>query len=76
MELDLHGMYVEDAIATLEKVIYSGESISILVIHGKGDGILRREIRSLLEDNKCVSEVRCGEDYNIPGGDGVTVIYT
>ena len=73
--IDLHGYILEDAVLELEKTIYSGKHNSVLVIHGKGQGILKRGLRKYLYENNYVKEVHHGEDLNLPGSDGVTVIY-
>jgi len=45
---------------------------SVLVIHGRGEGILRREIHSLCSSLKYVSDYRLGDAGE--GGYGVTVV--
>jgi DNA mismatch repair protein MutS2 len=76
MEIDLHGKFADEAVMMLEELIFSSDSSSILIIHGRGDGILRQAVRSFLMKNKNVKEIKYGELNNIPGADGVTVIYT
>ena len=73
--IDLHGKTLEDAILELEKVLYSGKYESILIIHGKGHGILKHGLRKYLNENNYVKECYPGEDLNLPGSDGITVIY-
>lgn len=75
--LDLHGMSADDALREVERFVYSlpGRK-SLAIIHGRGDGILKQTIRDALRGNLCVEDVLFGEDYNLPGGDGVTVVYT
>ena len=75
-EVDLHGLHSDEAWNRLEHLIYSYPGSSILVVHGRGDGVLRSRIRMLAVENSGVSEMVFGENNNIPGGDGVTVIYT
>ena len=72
-ELDLHGLRADDALALLERTIYSGRHSSILVIHGCGTGILKRETRRFLKNCPLVRSVEFGESMNLPGGDGVTL---
>ncbi|OGV51456.1 MAG: hypothetical protein A2017_13315 [Lentisphaerae bacterium GWF2_44_16] len=76
MELDLHGCNAEDAIVLLDRTILANENSSIMVIHGKGSGILRRAVRDFLKGNRFVRDVHYGEDINIIGADGITVVYT
>ncbi|MBN1864361.1 MAG: Smr/MutS family protein [Victivallales bacterium] len=73
--MDFHGYRAEEALRELEEELLSLEAGSILVIHGKGDGILRRRIREFLSERSGDFEVENGEDANLPGGDGVTVVY-
>lgn len=75
IELDLHGYQVDDAIRELENVMYRQADTSILVIHGRGEGRLRDGVRRFLDSNAYVKHVCRGEDLNLPGGDGVTVVY-
>lgn len=76
MEIDLHGKKPEEAVSFLEEMIFANESKSILIIHGKGDGVLRKKVREFLDENEYIKMIRPGETNNIPGGEGVTVIYT
>jgi DNA mismatch repair protein MutS2 len=76
LTVDLHGYYVEDAERELDKIIDANEGCGILVIHGHGTGALKTELRKWLSSHNLVKEVLHGEDINIPGGDGVTVIRT
>ena len=76
LELDLHGCTREDALYDLDMYVGKHPGMSIMVIHGKGDGIVKAAVRTYLGESTLVREVYHGEDLNIPGGDGVTVIYT
>ncbi|SEO09846.1 DNA mismatch repair protein MutS2 [bacterium A37T11] len=75
-ELDVRGMRAEAAIQELEK--YLDKTImmgfqSLKIIHGKGDGILRKMIRQYL---KKYSEINRLEDEHADrGGDGITYVY-
>jgi len=74
--IDLHGMTGDEAVAEVEEELASldpGESL--LIIHGKGDGILRTRIRSFLASNRLASRVEYGEETNLPGGAGVTAVW-
>ncbi len=73
--LDLHGKNLEDAVYELEKCIYSGNSESIMIIHGHGKGVLRNGIRSFLANCKYIKDTMYGEDLNIPGGSAITIVY-
>lgn len=74
--LDLRGMRGEEASVVLETYIDEAAMFGIhevRVIHGKGDGILRRITRDKL---KQTSQVRSFQDEHIErGGDGVTLVY-
>lgn len=74
--LDLRGMRGEEAVMVLENYIDEAAMFGmheVRVIHGKGDGILRRLTRDKL---KQTSQVRAFEDEHIErGGDGVTLVY-
>lgn len=76
IEIDLHGKNTEEAISVIEEIVFANGPASILIIHGHGDGILKREIRKYLKESKYVQAVLFGEENNILGGDGVTVVYT
>jgi DNA mismatch repair protein MutS2 len=74
-ELDLHRRTVEEAIPLLEIFIYrsyqSGLS-DIRIIHGKGTGILRREIGRYLSNHPLVERFYQA-DYR-SGGEGATEV--
>jgi DNA mismatch repair protein MutS2 len=74
-ELDLRGMYGDEAINAIEKLfdeaILSGLH-RVHLIHGKGTGALRRKINDYLEKNNSIASFRLGE-WN-EGGSGVTVV--
>jgi len=75
-ELDLRGMRGENALHELEK--YLDKSIMlgfpfIKVIHGKGDGILRKLIREYLKKYSQVN--RMEDEHADRGGDGITYVY-
>ncbi len=46
---------------------------SVTIIHGKGEGILRREVHSILSETPYVKSYRLGNLAE--GGDGITVVY-
>ncbi|MDB5121641.1 MAG: endonuclease MutS2 [Sphingobacteriales bacterium] len=75
-EIDLRGRRGDDAVNEIEryldKAIMMGIS-SFKIIHGKGDGILRKLIREYL---KKYSQVNRMEDEQADrGGDGITYVY-
>lgn len=74
VELDLRGQSVEDALAMLEgyldKAYLSGMPF-VRIIHGKGTGKLRQEVRAALKDHPQVASFE--EGHPSEGGDGVTV---
>ncbi|WP_113635070.1 endonuclease MutS2 [Nubsella zeaxanthinifaciens] len=75
-ELDLRGMRGEVALQELEnyfdKAIMLGFP-SVKIIHGKGDGILRKLIRNHLKSYKQVD--RMEDEHLDRGGDGITYVY-
>ncbi len=74
LELDLRGMMAEDAVSRLEdyldKAYLSGMPF-VRIIHGKGTGKLRQEVRAALKNNPQVATFEIGLETE--GGDGVTV---
>jgi DNA mismatch repair protein MutS2 len=75
-ELDLRGMRGENAIQEVEK--YMDKSIMlgfpfIKLIHGKGDGILRKLVREYLKKYREVNRVE--DEHADRGGDGITYVY-
>jgi DNA mismatch repair protein MutS2 len=73
--LDLHGYTGDEAVRELEDELYVADVSSILIIHGRGEGILKRRIRAYLSSSDLPRLVEYGEEANLPGGDGVTVVY-
>jgi DNA mismatch repair protein MutS2 len=74
-ELDLHGMYVHEALNVLDKWLDKACLLGhkqLRVIHGIGKGILRQEIRSHLRAHPLVKKVL--ENHPFQGGSGVTII--
>lgn len=75
-ELDLRGMRGEEALAELEnyldKAIMLGIN-SLKIIHGKGDGILRKLIRNYLKQYPQVKSVE--DEHADRGGDGISYVY-
>jgi DNA mismatch repair protein MutS2 len=73
--LDVRGMKTEDALAQVMTLVDNALVLSmdkLWVLHGKGDGILRKMIR---ENLKKVSHVKSLESEHVDfGGDGITII--
>ncbi|MDR1376830.1 MAG: Smr/MutS family protein, partial [Synergistaceae bacterium] len=73
--LMVRGMNVDEALpltsAYLDKAYRAGHS-SVLIIHGRGEGILRREVHALCARLKYVSDHHLGDIGE--GGYGVTVV--
>lgn len=74
-EIDLRGMYGDEAITSVDKFIDTALLSGIHridIIHGKGTGALRKRITEYLKTNPSVKSFRLGE-WN-EGGSGVTVV--
>jgi len=75
-ELDLRGKRGEDALAELERyfdrAVMFGFS-NFKIIHGKGDGILRKLVRNYLKKYNQVE--RLEDEHADRGGDGITYVY-
>jgi len=74
IELDLRGQSAEDALEMLDRYLekaYLTGLPFVRIIHGKGTGKLRQEVRSALKDHPHVISYEEGGDKE--GGSGVTV---
>lgn len=74
MELDLRGQKAEDALAMLDDYLdkaYMAGLPFVRIIHGKGTGKLRQEVRAVLKGHAQVASFE--EGHPSEGGDGVTV---
>ncbi len=74
-EIDLRGMISDEAVEAVDK--YLGEAATagfqqVRIIHGKGMGVLRREISRFLKGHPLVKQQRLGQ-WN-EGDTGVTVV--
>ncbi len=75
-ELDLRGMRGEAALQEVENYLDKAIMLgfpSIKLIHGKGDGILRKLIRTYLKKYKEVKSIE--DEHADRGGDGITYVY-
>lgn len=75
-EIDVRGMRTDDALHQLEMVLDRAVMIgypSLKIVHGKGDGILRRFIRDYLRKYSHVSHFE--DEHADRGGDGITYAY-
>ena len=75
-QLDIRGISAAEVEQELDKFIDDAILANlkcITVVHGKGDGILRKEVNRLLKTNKYVDSFRIGGLSE--GGHGATIIY-
>jgi len=75
-ELDLRGRRGDEAIYEIERYLDRAVMLglsSLKIIHGKGDGILRKLIREYLRKYPQVSRIE--DEHADRGGDGITYIY-
>ena len=73
-EIHLRAMRADEAVRDLEKFIDDAVLAgvpSVRIVHGKGEGILRKLVHDYLKKNSNVSSYRLGEPAE--GGDGVTI---
>jgi DNA mismatch repair protein MutS2 len=74
LELDLRGQNTEDALSKLDDYLdkaYLAGMPYVRIIHGKGTGKLRQEVRAALKGHPQVTTFEIGLESE--GGDGVTV---
>jgi len=75
-EIDVRGMRTEDALAAIERLLDRALMMgfgNLKIIHGKGDGILRKMIRQYLKKYDQVD--RMEDEHADRGGDGITYVY-
>ncbi|MCQ2977820.1 MAG: Smr/MutS family protein, partial [archaeon] len=75
MELNVIGLYPSEALMKVEKFIDDAVVMNIpqvRIVHGKGAGVLRKEIHQALKQNSQVESYRLGEFGE--GDAGVTIV--
>ncbi|MEG1583597.1 MAG: Smr/MutS family protein, partial [Anaerovorax sp.] len=75
ISINVRGQILDDAIMDVDKYLddaYMAGLEEVTIIHGRGEGILREGIHSMLKNHKHVTQFRKGV-YN-EGGDGVTIV--
>ncbi|WP_259069784.1 endonuclease MutS2 [Mucilaginibacter sp. X4EP1] len=75
-EIDVRGMRTEDALGNIERLFDRALMMgygTLKIIHGKGDGILRKMIRQYLKKYEQVD--RMEDEHADRGGDGITYVY-
>ena len=75
IEIDLHGMTVDEALPRVDEFLhaaYEAGLYRVWVIHGKGTGVLRREVKNYLRKHPLVISQRTAESRN--GGMGATEV--
>lgn len=75
-EIDVRGMRGEEALYAIERMLDRALMMSfnnIKILHGKGDGILRKLIRDYLKKYDQVD--RMEDEHADRGGDGITYVY-
>ena len=74
-KIDLRGYRADEAVAALDKYLDDAtlaDLHTVQILHGKGQGILRKVIHQYLESHPSVRDFRLGELNE--GGWGVTVV--
>ena len=75
-KIDLRGMAKDEAMRILEKFVDNAllsNASSLRILHGKGDGILRKVVRQKLREySGSVSNIYHPQQDD--GGDGVTIV--
>ena len=75
LSINVRGKMLEEALVEVDKYIddaFMAKLDKVTIIHGRGEGILRRGIQEMLSKNKHIKEFRDGH-FN-EGGNGVTVV--
>ena len=74
-EIDLHSLTVDEAIPKLEEFLYRAYQAGhfrVWVVHGKGTGVLRQEMRRYLSKHPLVRAQRPADPQR--GGAGATQV--
>jgi len=74
-ELDLHSLTVEEALPRLDELLYAAYQAGLYrvwVVHGKGAGILRREVSRHLANHPLVKSFAPADPSR--GGSGATQV--
>ncbi|MHB2021260.1 MAG: Smr/MutS family protein, partial [Candidatus Xenobia bacterium] len=75
LRLDLRGMRADDAVYEVEKFIDRAartSAPSFMIVHGKGQGVLRKVVHDYLKECPAVESFRLGDSHE--GGWGATVV--
>jgi DNA mismatch repair protein MutS2 len=75
-ELNLRGAHVEEAVDEIRSFIAEAQALRetpIRILHGKGEGVLRRVVRDYLKSDKRVESFHDAQPYE--GGHGVTIAH-
>lgn len=74
-EIDLHRLTVDEALPKLDDFLYAAFQSGlcrVLVVHGKGSGVLRQEVSRYLSKHPLVKAHRLADRYH--GGIGATQV--
>ena len=75
IQIDVRGKNLDEALAETEKYLddaFMAGLEEVTIIHGRGEGILRKGIQDMLRKNRQVKSFQKGDFHG--GGDGVTVV--
>ncbi len=75
-ELNLRGAHVEEAVDEIRSFIAEAQALRespIRILHGKGEGVLRRVVRDYLKSDKRIESFHDAQPYE--GGHGVTIAH-
>lgn len=75
-EMNLRGQHVEEAVEEVRTFVQEAHALKetpLRIVHGKGQGVLRRLIRDYLKTDKKVESFHDAEPYH--GGHGVTIVH-